>query len=134
MVAVPGRRDRWGPEDETVGHLRRYDYDDLRKTFEASGLRDVKVLSVAVPIANLLFHVSNFMVRRSQTEMAKVNQSARDQTESSGVREIPWKTVFPSWCRFLLNRVTLYPLFVLQRLFYPTNLGLTMLGLGRVSS
>src|SRR6266545_840468 len=35
MVAVPGRRDRWGIEDETVGHLRRYDRDDLKQTLIA---------------------------------------------------------------------------------------------------
>jgi len=132
IVGVPGRRDRWGIEDETVGHLRRYDRGDLAETLTESGLGDVRVLSAAVPVANMLFHFSNFVVRHSQTEMAKVGQSARVQTEGSGVREIPWKTAFPSGFRLILNRVTLWPLFVLQRLFYSTNLGLTMLGVGRV--
>lgn len=132
IVGVPGRRDRWGIEDETVGHLRRYDRQDLANTMTASGLADVRVLSVAVPVANLLFHVGNAIVKRSETEMRKLGDSARSQTESSGIREIPWKTVFPPWCRLILNRVTLWPLFVLQRMFYSTNLGLTMLGVGRV--
>jgi SAM-dependent methyltransferase len=132
IVGVPGRRDRWGIEDETVGHLRRYDRNDLTDTLTQSGLVEVHVLSVAVPVANLLFHLSNRVVTRSEAEMAKVGQSARRQTESSGVREIPWKTVFPPWCRLILNRVTLWPLFVLQRAFYSTNLGLTMIGVGRV--
>jgi len=131
IVAVPGRRDRWGIEDETVGHLRRYERDDLRETFLAAGLTDVKVWSVAVPVANVLFHFSNFFIRNSP-EVNKVNQSGCEQTQTSGIREIPWKTVFPPAFKLLLNGVTLYPLFVLQRFFYQTNLGLTMLACGKV--
>ena len=131
IVGVPGRRDRWGIEDETVGHLRRYDRSDLTETLVSAGLTDVTVWSVAVPVANMLFHFGNFFIRNS-SEVNKRAQSARAQTETSGVREIPWKTVFPSSFRLLLNRTTLYPLFVLQRLFYNSNLGLTMIGCGRV--
>lgn len=131
IVGVPGRRDRWGIEDETVGHLRRYDRGDLKEALVSAGLTDVTVWSVAVPTANLLFHFGNFFIRNSP-EINKVNQSAREQTETSGVREIPWKTVFPSWFKLILNRTTLYPLFVLQRLFYNSNLGLTMIACGKV--
>lgn len=132
IVAVPGRRDRWGIEDETVGHLRRYDRDDLKQTLLSVGLSNVTVWSVAVPAANLLFHVGNFIVRNS-SEMNKLNQSAREQTETSGIRDIPWKTAFPSLFKLILNRATLYPLFVLQRLFYRSNLGLTMMACGKVN-
>lgn len=131
IIAVPGRRDRWGIEDETVGHLRRYDRLDLKETLKSAGLKDILVWSVAVPVANLLFHLGNHMVRNS-SEIEKVRQSAHEQTASSGVREIPWKTVFPSWCRLILNRTTLFPLFVAQRCFYDSNLGLTMLAMGTV--
>ena len=131
IVGVPGRRDRWGIEDETVGHLRRYDRGDLKETLVSAGLSDVTVWSVAVPTANLLFHFGNFFIRNS-SEVDKVKQSAREQTETSGVREIPWKTVFPSSFKLILNRTTLYPLFILQRLFYNSNLGLTMIACGKV--
>jgi 2-polyprenyl-3-methyl-5-hydroxy-6-metoxy-1,4-benzoquinol methylase len=29
IITVPGRRDRWSLEDDTVGHLRRYERKDL---------------------------------------------------------------------------------------------------------
>lgn len=131
MVAVPGRMDRWGIEDDTVGHLRRYENYDLQKVMQDAGLQDVVVWSVAVPTANMLFSLGNFFVRNS-AEVNKVNSSMREQTESSGIREIPFKTVFPSWCKLILNKITLYPLFIIQRMFYRTNLGLTMLAVGRV--
>jgi hypothetical protein len=98
---------------------------------EAGGLQDVQVWSVAVPTANFLFRFSDWLVRHSP-ETKKVSLSQREQTETSGIREIPWKTVFPSWVRIILNKYTLYPLFVIQRLFYRSGLGVTMLGFGRV--
>jgi SAM-dependent methyltransferase len=131
IIAVPGRRDRWSLEDETVGHLRRYDRGDLDAVLRKADLDQVSVWSVAVPIANILFKISVRMVARS-AETAKVGLSQREQTETSGIRDIPWKTVFPSWVRIILNRVTLYPLFVVQRLFYRTGLGVVMMGMGRV--
>lgn len=131
LLCVPGRKDCWTFEDETVGHLRRYDRDDLRQTLEAGGLEKVEVWSVAVPVANMLLRLSDMLVRRSG-ETKKLGLSQREQTQTSGIRAIPWKTVFPSWVRIILNRYTLYPLFVMQRLFYRTGLGITMLGFGRV--
>lgn len=133
LVGVPGRRDRWNIEDETVGHLRRYDRRDLVETMESAGFSGVRVISVAVPVANLLFYVGNILVKKSK-EVEKTRLSLRAQTESSGIREIPFKTVFPSFFRIILNRVTMYPLILLQRLFYGTGLGLTMLGFGKVKS
>lgn len=131
IVAVPGRKDKWSVEDETVGHLRRYDRSDLLNTLTTAGITNVDVWSVTVPIANFLFSFSNLLVQHSR-EMAKVHHSQRDQTESSGIREIPFKTVFPPVCKLILNRFTLAPLFWLQRRFYHTSLGLTLLGIGTV--
>jgi len=131
IAGAPGRQDRWGVEDETVGHLRRYERRDLERTLDRAGLTNLVVWSVSVPVANLLFHFSNFFIRQS-SELQKKEQSASDQTKTSGIREIPGKTLFPVWCKLILNRFTLYPLFILQRLFYRSNLGLTVIGRGTV--
>ena len=50
------------------------------------------------------------------------------------IRDSPWKTVFPAPFKLLLNRVTLFPLFVIQRFFYRSKMGITMLGFGKVGS
>lgn len=131
IVSVPGRRDRWSVEDETVGHVRRYDRADLEQTLQAAGLKDIVIHSVAVPVANLLYGLGNVLIRRSG-ETSKSAWDKRDQTHQSGIREIPFKTVFPSWFNLILNPIVLYPLFVLQRLFYRTDLGLELMALARV--
>jgi SAM-dependent methyltransferase len=129
LLGVPSQRDRWGIEDETVGHLRRYERDELAAIMQTQ-LSQVRVWSVAVPVANLLFFAGNQLIRRSD-EVHKRQLSVEDQTKTSGLQDIPFKTVFPASFSLLLNRFTLFPLFVLQRLFYPSRLGLTLLGLGQ---
>lgn len=132
IISVPGRRDRWSIEDDTVGHVRRYDRADLEHVLLAAGLRDIRIRSVGVPVANLLYGIGNLMIRRSGAAN-HADRTRQEQTEHSGIREIPFKTVFPSWFRLVLNPVVLYPLFILQRLFYPTNLGLEMMAMARVA-
>jgi len=130
IIGVPGRRDRWSIEDETVGHWRRYEREDLSRVLEGAGLRKVEVWSVAVPVANLLFHAGNLLLRLSGEGAKRNSLSRHAQTEQSGIREIPLKTMFPPVFRYVLNRYTMAPLFVLQRLFYRTNRGLTLIGFG----
>lgn len=126
IISVPGRKDKWSLEDETVGHIRRYDRQDLFDVFEKVGFINPEVWSIAVPAANILFGLSNLTITHSK-ETDKIDLLLKNQTKTSGVREIPFKTVFPPFFKIVLNRVTLWPLFVMQRLFYHTDLGLTML-------
>ncbi len=129
ILGVPGRPDLWGIEDETVGHVRRYDRGSLADVLTRAGLRNVQVWSVAVPTANILFRLGNAMIRLAGEER-KQARPAQEQTEESGIRRIPFKTVFPPVFRLLLNRYTMAPLFALQRLFYGSRLGLTLIGFG----
>lgn len=131
IVSVPARQDRWSIEDETVGHLRRYDRADLAALLEEAGFTDIVVRSVAVPVANMLQGIGNHFLRRSE-EIDKRSLSKRAQTEASGIRDIPFKTAFPSWFRVVLNPVTLSPLFALQRAFYDTDLGIEIIARARV--
>lgn len=130
MVSVPGGRHRWTFEDETVGHLRRYDRSDLIAKLEAAGLVDVAAWSIGVPLANMTFEIGDWLTRHSR-ETQKVGMSKLEQTKLSATREVPFKTTFPSAFRLLLNRATMYPWFALQRRFYLSNRGTVMLGMGR---
>ena len=130
-MAAPGRRDCWGIEDETVGHLRRYEREELEDKLRDAGLINVEVWSVAVPVANLLFSTGKRLLQRS-TEIQKRSLSRGEQTYQSGLQEIPFKTMFPPWCKLVLNPTVWFPAFLLQRLFYRSRLGLILQGRGTV--
>ncbi len=126
LLGVPARMDRWSIEDETAGHYRRYEKHELQNLLLEKGLEDIEIWSVGVPVSNWLFGLSNFFISRS-AETQKRTLSKKNQTETSGIREIPFKTIFPPVFKLLLNRYTLSPIWLLQRVFYNTDRGLTLL-------
>ncbi len=132
IVGAPARMDKWGIEDETVGHIRRYEREQMSRTLIKGGVEPLKIWSIGVPVANLLLSLSNMTINLS-SESEKTRLSKFEQTATSGVRDIPFKTAFPSCFRLLLNRWTLWPLFTLQRLFYKSKVGLVIVCLGRVN-
>jgi hypothetical protein len=74
----------------------------------------------------MIFSLSKLAVR-SSGEKNKKGLPTQDQSVSSGVRDIPFKTVFPPFFKIVLNRVALWPCLAMQRIFYHTGLGLVML-------
>lgn len=130
ILGVPARPECWCAEDETAGHFRRYDRGELKEFLESVGLHDVLVWSMGVPTSNLLAGLSDFLVRRDSNERSKLSHTMREQTEASGIREIPFKTVFPPVFKLLLNEFTMSPVWLMQRLFYETSLGLTVISCG----
>lgn len=126
VLGVPGRMDRWSIEDDQVGHVRRYERHELADRLAGAGLEDVVVWSVSVPVANLLHPLGTLLMKRASAEGSRL-----EKTRVSGLRRIPLKTAFPPVFRWVLNRRVLSPLFLLQRLFYSTSLGLTLIGFGR---
>ncbi len=132
IIFVPGRKDLWGIEDESVGHFRRYDHEDLLALFSKAGLTKIQILSVAVPIANFLMGLSNWLVKKEVSSTVR-HSSKEEQTLNSGILEIPFKTVFPIWAKLLLNKYTMGPLLLLQRLFFHSRKGVVLLAYGEVS-
>jgi SAM-dependent methyltransferase len=130
VIGVPARMDRWGVEDKAAGHFRRYERDGLRQVLVNAGLVDIEVLSASVPAANVTFHLSNFLIGRSGVAQ-KLSLPQEERTKLSGLHDVPLKTMFPPLFKLLLNPVAMYPLFVLQRAFYRTGLGLTLVACGR---
>ena|GEM_PF-945658 len=133
VVGVPGRKEKWSFEDEIVGHVRRYERNELAKLLNGVGVDDVVVWSVGVPTVNILAGIGDRLVKKHADE-AVPPTGAREQTEQSGLQQIPFKTAFPKWFRLVLNRRVLWPLFFLQRRFYHSRFGIVLFGFGTVGS
>jgi hypothetical protein len=126
IVAVPAGRHRWSIEDETVGHLRRYERADFLNLAARLGAGRPVIWSVGVPTANLLFRLGCLLIHRSR-EVEKRQLPQVEQTRLSGLQEIPFKTVFPAIFGLILNRLVMYPAILAQRLFYETGWGVNLL-------
>jgi SAM-dependent methyltransferase len=133
VIAVPGRKNKWTFEDEIVGHVRRYERHELEELLSGVGIQNAVVWSVGVPTVNMLARVGDRMVKRHADDV-RPSMDARQQTEHSGLQQIPFKTSFPKIFRLLLNRWILWPLFFLQRRFYHSRFGIVLFGFGTVGS
>lgn len=109
---VPASPAHWGVEDDIAGHLRRYTFASIRKLASDSSFEAIHVSGLTYPLSNCLLGLSNYLVKRSESQ--KLNLSKKEQTVSSGHRDVPFKTSFPKFIRYLVNPFTLFPFYFLQ--------------------
>jgi SAM-dependent methyltransferase len=115
ITLVPGSPAHWGIEDDIAGHFRRYTRASIRELGAYSGWNVIYMAGLTFPISNWLLPVSNLLVNRS--EGSKLALSPLERTKESGRRNVFFKTRFPAVLALLLNRVTLFPLHLLQKFF-----------------
>jgi SAM-dependent methyltransferase len=121
---VPSSPAHWGIEDDIAGHCRRYTRTAIETLAAESGWKLLHVAGLTFPVSNLLLPVSNFLVHRS--ERSKLDLSLLERTKHSGRRQVKFKTYFPSILGVLLNEFTLFPLYVLQKLFAKSERALVL--------
>ena len=126
IIGVPARMDKWGIEDDVSGHFRRYERETLKAIFISAGLQSVRIYSTGVPVSNILFRLSNLAVMKSRSS-SRLGLSKKEQTEKSGIKDIPYKNIYPKWAKIFLNKWTMVPFLYLQRYFYDSNIGLTLM-------
>ena len=112
---VPSSPAHWGIEDDIAGHYRRYTRDTLCKLVNSNGWYIRNLTGLTYPLSNILLPISNFLVRRA--EESKLTMTYLEKTKASGIRDVQFKTNFPSVLSLLLNRYVLLPLHWLQKAF-----------------
>jgi len=112
---VPSSPKHWGIEDDIAGHFRRYTRESLKHLLGANKLKLEHLVGLTYPVSNFLLPISNFLVSRSEREKLSISQV--DKTKLSGQRNVKYKTHFPSIFGVFLNTITMYPFFVLQKIF-----------------
>lgn len=116
LLSVPAHQRKWGSADEFTGHVRRYERDELRKKLEKAGFAVKLVYNYGFPF----FSASRKVRDRHLKRMIDKTASLEERTVSTGiVRDIS----VPSPFAMVFNRVMLLPFFVLQSLFWNSDMG-----------
>ncbi len=126
IIGVPARMDKWGIEDDVSGHFRRYERETLKDIFISAGFDDVQIWSIGVPVSNLLMGLSNQMVIKNRSS-SRLGLSKKEKTEKSGLMDIPYKNIYPKWAKIFLNKLAMLPFAYMQRCFYNSDIGLTLM-------
>ncbi len=124
ITIVPSSPAHWGIEDDIAGHYRRYTRESFQSLTTLCNWKLLHSASRTFPISNILLPVSNFLVNRH--ERTKLALSHLDRTKLSGRRQVKFKTYFPSIFGILINKYTLYPMYLLQKLFIKSERALVL--------
>jgi len=113
ITIVPASEAHWGIEDEIAGHFRRYSHESLARVHERESWKVVHIAGLTYPLSNLLFSLSNALVRHA--EGGKTGLTMRERTMQSGDRSVFLKTRIPHAFGILLNEWTMWPWYLIQK-------------------
>jgi SAM-dependent methyltransferase len=121
LVTVPQGRNRFGPGDARMGHLRRYDPEGLTELMECAGLCETTTAVFGSPWGNVEEAIRNVAFRVRPSE-----QTVAERTAESGRFLHP-----PDWAAGVVRGVSI-PLRYLQRPFSRRGIGTGLIALGRL--
>ncbi len=117
LLTVPAHMDKWGANDDFCGHVRRYEKQELIDKLTRAGLESVRVCSYGVPLYNLMKPFYDRAIVKQVQQKAKQDERTRN---SGGM----WLfTGMSGIFRLLFNDLTMLPFYLLQRLFFNTDMG-----------
>ena len=116
LGSVPAHQRKFGRSDELVGHVRRYEKQQLRLLLEGSGYTDIRILNYGFPITELTRRFSNYLVRddRNYDDMSPEQRSIK----SAQARP----SVINRWLKIFSGGLV-KPFCVIQRWFYGVDFG-----------
>lgn len=117
FLTVPAHMKKWGSNDDFCGHVRRYERAELMAKVAAAGFNSIEIYSYGVPLYNLMKPLYD----RAIDKQVNNNDPSHEKTKQSGGM---W--LFTDMTRLfniLFNDITMMPFYMLQRLFFKTDLG-----------
>jgi 2-polyprenyl-3-methyl-5-hydroxy-6-metoxy-1,4-benzoquinol methylase len=117
ILTVPAHMSKWGKNDDFCGHIRRYERAELMDKLKQTGFSSIEILSYGVPIYNIMKPIYDMAID-NRAETSSFNQ---EKTRRSGGMWLFTELSFIF--NLLFNDITMMPFYVLQRLFFATDLG-----------
>ncbi|AIF47255.1 class I SAM-dependent methyltransferase [Dyella japonica] len=116
LISVPAHARKYGRSDEIVGHVRRYERDELHRLLAGAGVERIQIINYGFPITELTRPLSNWLIRgdRSYENMSAEQRSIRSaQARPKAINRV--LGMFSDKC--------VLPFVVMQRWFYRFDLG-----------
>lgn len=117
LVSVPAHQRKFGASDAMVGHVRRYERDQLRAVFEAAGFTDIGMVNYGWPVTELTRRLSNRMIAGKQDGFDGLSPADRS------IRSAQAKPRVIDNILKVAGGNVFVPFAWLQRLFYRFDLG-----------
>lgn len=117
IISVPSRMKYWSIHDETVGHLRRYEKEEIISLLTANKFTEIEIISYGFPFVNILRMIRILFARRRYKE--KKEWSQVKQSRESGFVQ---KNFINDIAGLIVNKYTTYPLSLFSQSFNSLDL------------
>ncbi|CDI00804.1 SAM-binding motif [Candidatus Competibacter denitrificans Run_A_D11] len=116
LITVPAHTKKFGKSDEVVGHIRRYERQELINILKEAGYKNISLINYGFPLTEITRIISNLLISNENSYL-KLTPTERS-TRSSFSR--------PQHIQKLLSRLNeniFYPFKFIQRIFYEKDWG-----------
>ncbi len=117
LISVPAHQRKFSEEDDWVGHVRRYEKNELIDLLGGSGYKEVKILNYGFPLGNITRLVSKVLHRHKKAERSL--DTPEERSIKSGVERISEANRFS----FIFNSLLIRPFIGIQSLFFDRDWG-----------
>ncbi|GLQ50380.1 hypothetical protein GCM10010872_18290 [Dyella flava] len=116
LLSVPAHQRKYGKSDELVGHMRRYEKEDLHALLSDAGAGDIHIVNYGFPVTELTRRLSNRLIK---------NDHSCDQMtpEQRSIRSAQARPVVINRVLSAVSGDLFVPFCSIQRWFYRYDLG-----------
>ncbi len=111
-ISFPARMKFGSIHDDTVGHVRRYERDDLQRLFERSGFHDTRIISYGYPFINILRILRIALAHHQAGRLSEL--SSEEKTKRSGTSQYK---LMSGLLGIFFNRFTVLPFALAASMF-----------------
>lgn len=125
IFQVPAHMDMWSKSDELVGHIRRYERDEIIEKLDKAGYSIEEIYTFGFPILNIIKIFRDYLNKRNferkKIQYTQDNLERKERTEESPLIKA---LNVPDWIYNLVyNSFTMFPFMLLQKLFLQKDWG-----------
>jgi 2-polyprenyl-3-methyl-5-hydroxy-6-metoxy-1,4-benzoquinol methylase len=116
LISVPAHMKKYGSQDESFGHIRRYEKKDLCMLLQRAGYANISILNYGFPLGNITRNMADRLriYNRHYQSLSLEERSIRSGVERADLTH---------QLSFLFNEVLLFPFILLQRCFFHRDWG-----------
>jgi len=112
ILSVPSRKKYWSTHDEIVGHLRRYEKEEIIELLGGNKFTNIEIISYGFPFVNIFRLASILLAKFNYNEKKQWTQEK--QSQESGIIQAG---ELANLIGILVNKYTFFPLCLFSTLF-----------------
>lgn len=113
IITVPAKMSLWSKHDEAVGHVKRYEKNELKKLSEKLNASSYKIISYGYPWTSLLRLARILTVKKVYSDYEKASEEEKTIVSGGNSNKNAWLKNF----KLLSNNKIIYPFYLFSRLF-----------------